>query len=406
MLFLCGIQVVLGGDTPYGRPIIHEFEKRGYIVIASVSNSEAAETLESHCQGFVKALVLDPFEVRTYSLLRYNILIMETCIQPATIIPFLRSLSATLSRKFPFKSAGDPYVSPSSIPYIHSVISLLSLSPAIPNVFAPLEHVSLRDTYLPYLTATQITPLQVIQALLPLLRTGSARSRDVGKKSIIVCLPATDARVGLPFSSVQAMSAAGTLRGIEVLRREINISALTEKTDSMQNIKVVVVDVGTFNIEPAVKSVFSEGIYKSMEDWTASEKLVYGPAFVAVMHEEPSSNGGLQERVKSVFSTRHKYGVHRKPTNLSVLANSLVEVVSGQYGPKCFGYDLGLGHVRYWFRRDRIAVGAGCKFFSTQQFYIMIPTISVSMHIQICIPPPISPLGWIVEPTALPYFHP
>ena len=319
----------------------------------------------------------------------------------------MRSLSATLSRKFPIKSAGDPYVSPASIPYIHSVISLLSLSSAVPNIFGPLENVSLQETYLPYLTATQITPLQVIQALLPLLRTGTARSKDVGKKSIIVCLPATDARVGLPFASVQAMSAAGTLRAIEVLRREINISALTEKTDSMQNIKVVVVDVGTFNIEPAAKSVFSEGIYKSMEDWTASEKLVYGPAFVAVMHEEPPSDGGLKERVKSVFSTSHKYGIYRKPTNLSVLANSLVEVVSeGRYGPKCFGYDLGLGHIRYWIRRDRISVGAGCKLFSLGQLYIMILTISTSMHIQICIPPSISPLGWVAEPTALPYFHP
>ena len=67
------MQVVLGGDTPYGPPIIQEFEKKGYIVIASVSNSDAVEALESHCHGFVKALVLDPFEVRTYPTLICNI---------------------------------------------------------------------------------------------------------------------------------------------------------------------------------------------------------------------------------------------------------------------------------------------------------------------------------------------
>jgi hypothetical protein len=235
----------------------------------------------------------------------------------------------------------------------------MSLSADMPNVYAPFEHVSLSETYLPYLTATQITPLQVIQALLPLLRTGSARSKDIGKKSIIVCLPATDTRVGLPFASVQAMSAAGTLRGVDVLRREINIAALTDKTDSMQNIKVYVVDVGTFSFDPAAKTVLSEGIYKSMEDWTASEKLVYGPAFVAVVHEKPPVSSGL-DRIKSFFKHGCQYGMARRPTDLSLLANSLVEVVSGdRHGPRCFFSDFGWSHVRYWIRGQRFSVGAG-----------------------------------------------
>ena len=55
--------VVLGGDTPYALPAILELEKKGYIVIASVSNSAAIDLLESQCKGYVKAHVLDPFEV-------------------------------------------------------------------------------------------------------------------------------------------------------------------------------------------------------------------------------------------------------------------------------------------------------------------------------------------------------
>lgn len=55
--------VVLGGDTPYAVPAILELEKKGYIVIASVSNSAAIDILESQCKGYVKAHVLDPFEV-------------------------------------------------------------------------------------------------------------------------------------------------------------------------------------------------------------------------------------------------------------------------------------------------------------------------------------------------------
>ncbi|KDR81713.1 hypothetical protein GALMADRAFT_239864 [Galerina marginata CBS 339.88] len=347
------IVVVLGGDTPYALPLILDLEKQGYIVIASVSTPHAVEVLESKTQGYVKALVLDPFE-------------------PATVPIFLRSLSATLSRKFPIKSAGDPFASPSSMPYIHSIISLLTLSAPVPSVNAPFEHISLQDTYLPYLTATQITPLQVIQALLPLLRTVSARSRDVGKKSIVICLPATDARIGLPFASVQAMSAAATLRGIEVLRREIRIASMTEISESMQNIKIVVVDVGTFNVGTPANNLPPEGIYKSMEDWSASEKVIYGPAFVNVMDEKPQSVSRL-ERVKSIFKEPYHYGIPRKATDLSLFADSLVAVVSGGHrGPSLFGVGLGLGRIRYWIRGERFSIGAGA---STYEFASHLPSL-------------------------------
>jgi hypothetical protein len=60
--------VVLGGDTPYALPAILELEKQGYIIIASVSTSEAIDILESQSRGYVKAHVLDPFEVSFISL--------------------------------------------------------------------------------------------------------------------------------------------------------------------------------------------------------------------------------------------------------------------------------------------------------------------------------------------------
>lgn len=247
------------------------------------------------------------------------------------------------------------------MPYIHSIISLLTLSAPVPHINAPLEHVSLQNTYLPYLTATQITPLQVIQALLPLLRTVSARSRDKGKKSIIVCLPAMDARVGLPFASVQAMCAAGTLRGAEVLRREIRIAAMADKSDSMQNINVVVVDVGAFNIGVSSNSLPPEGIYKSMEDWTASEKVIYGPAFVSVMGEKPQVSSRL-ERLRSLVQNGYGYGTPRKETDLSVFADNIVGVVSGgRYGPSLFGLGLGIGRIHNWIRGERFSIGSGGK---------------------------------------------
>ena len=62
---------MLGGDSPLGIPLIQDLEKKGYVVIASVSTPEAVEQIESKCHGYVRALVLDPTEVRalgTYTL--------------------------------------------------------------------------------------------------------------------------------------------------------------------------------------------------------------------------------------------------------------------------------------------------------------------------------------------------
>ncbi|KAF7970220.1 hypothetical protein HWV62_24750 [Athelia sp. TMB] len=322
--------VVLGGDHPLAAALIKDLEDKGYIIITSVATLEAAEALESTTHGYVRALILDPSE-------------------PGTVPAFLRSLASTLSRRFPINVAGDPYASPSSHPYIHSVISLLSLSTSlVPAAPTPFEQLEVDNTYMPYLTATHITPIRVIQALLPLLRSSPARARDAasnfrGSRSIIVCVPATDARVGLPFSSAQAMSAAATLRGLDVLRREINVAALTDSTESMKNMKVVVVDVGA--VGSTVERAFAQqDLYKAMEDWTPSEKVAYGPAFSSVM-EQPSA---------------------RRPADVSDFVNSLVQVVSGgrKGGVWPFTLGLGLGRFRNWVRGERFAVGAGARTYT------------------------------------------
>jgi hypothetical protein len=41
-----------------------ELESQGYIIIASMDTLEAAQELERKCHGYVRALVLDPSEVR------------------------------------------------------------------------------------------------------------------------------------------------------------------------------------------------------------------------------------------------------------------------------------------------------------------------------------------------------
>ncbi|PCH37748.1 hypothetical protein WOLCODRAFT_87586 [Wolfiporia cocos MD-104 SS10] len=329
------VVVVLGGDSPSGLALILDLERNGYIVIASVTTPNAVVEVEQRSHGYVRALVLDPSH-------------------PETIPYFLRSLSATMSRRFPISSAGDPHASPSAHSYIHSVISLLTLPPpsATPPP-APFEHLSLSDTYAAYLQTTHLTPLQILQAILPLLRTSPARAQDslsnkLARKSILICVPATDARVGVAFASAQAMSAAATLRGVEILRREIRMAALTDTSESMKNIKVVVVDVGAVgNRDSSQEPTYD--LHQSMDRWTPSEKVAYGTAFASVVE------GGMQ------------YTTHRKPSDIAVFVNAIVDIVND--GQRIFisttgaAFRIGLGRIREWVLGDRIAVGAGARTY-------------------------------------------
>ena len=316
-------------------------------MIASVAAPEAVDVLEQKTHGYVRALVLSPDAV----CLLNSVCNAKDC-QPDTVPVFLRSLTSTLSRRFPLAAAGDPFVSTASHPYIHSIVSLLTL--AAPVVHAPFEHVSLQDSYLPYLTAAQITPLTVIQSLLPMLRIGPSN----GTKSIVICIPATETRVGLPFSSIQSMTATATLRAAQVLRREIRVASLTGKSEFMKNIKVVVVDVGSFNT--STPHLNPPDVYRSIESWTSSEKLTYGPAFAAIAHKSAESAKFNWESFVSTFRHDHQYGVPRKPTSMRVFVDNITGVVSnGAFGPTLFGVGLGIGKLRNWLRGDRFSIGAG-----------------------------------------------
>lgn len=319
------VVVVLGGDHPLGLPLIIELEQKGYIVITSVSTPEAVSSIESKGHGYVRALVLDPNE-------------------PGTIPIFLRSLASTLSRRFPITAAGDPYATTPYHPLLHSIISLLTLPvPSIHTVPTPIEQLSLRSTYLPHLLSTHFAPLQALQALLPLLRSDAQRA--YGRKSIIVCLPAADARVGLPFGGVSAMSAAATLRALDVLRREVAVG------QGMSSIRIVAVDVGVVGETPVSSLENSH----AMDDWTPSEKATYGQAFAALGETS--------------------MGQSRRPEDISVLVNNIVGVVSAGTKTKMAskticGIRVGFGYekIRDWIRGDRFAVGAGAGTYTFASF--------------------------------------
>ncbi|KLO10533.1 hypothetical protein SCHPADRAFT_999487 [Schizopora paradoxa] len=340
------VVVVLGADTPLGLPLVQGLEKEGYIVIASVSTAEAVSAIESAGNGFVRALVLDPQE-------------------PKTMPYFLRSLQATLSLRFPLNMAGDPYQQSSSTnPQLFSVISLLTLPypPTSPSP-APFEHLDFQMTYQDYLTRSHIVPLQTIQALLPLFRITPARLREAGamfgrKQSIIICLPATDARVGVPYASAQAMSAAATARGAEVLRREIGQAArFTGKQRAVQDMRVVLVDVG------AVGSVGSpscdvDAYGDAVKGWTATEQSIYAAPYVSYME-----------------------GVHgqgsRHPTSVNRFVRRIVNTV-GRNGARtgCLSAAVGLKlwvlnvHRSMW--GNRFSIGAGALTYTLASY---LPTV-------------------------------
>ena len=69
-----------------------------------------------------------------------------------------------------------------------------------------------------------------------------------GKKSIVVCVPAIDACIGLPFPGLNLMSAAATDCAVDILRcdsAEVHIAASTGGAKGMDDIEVVSLKVGT-----------------------------------------------------------------------------------------------------------------------------------------------------------------
>lgn len=193
-----------------------------------------------------------------------------------------------------------------------------------------------------------------------------------------MCLPAADARVGLPFGGVSAMSAAATLRALDVLRREVAVG------QGMNSIRIVAVDVGVVGETPV--SALANSL--AMDDWTPSEKATYGQAFAALGETS--------------------MGRSRRPEDISVLVNNIVGVISAGTKTKMasqtiWGIRVGVGYekIRDWIRGDRFAVGAGgSSFFRLFHAYMRINNrCPYSRYIHVCVIPPWQAARWIVEST-------
>lgn len=183
------------------------------------------------------------------------------------------------------------------------------------------------------------------------MRNSPSRTRDTirngkGKKSIVVCVPALDARVGLPFLGPSSMSAAATLRAVDVLRREVRVAASTGGAEGMNDIEVVSLEVGALDIPPfAGRRLLDYDPKEYTKSWTPSEKLAYGPAWELTLE-------GTNRKCK------------RKGQKVEVLVGDLVQIV-GRGRVCCVslcGLQLYIGSAFDWLRGGRYAVGSGGDF--------------------------------------------
>ena len=180
------------------------------------------------------------------------------------------------------------------------------------------------------------------------MRNSPSRTRDAlkngrGKKSIVVCVPAIDARIGLPFLGPSSMSASATRRAVDVLRREVRVAASTGGAEGMNDIEVVSLEVGALDIPPfAGRRMLDYDPKEYTKSWTPSEKLAYEPAWELTL--EGSSR---------------KY--ERKAQKVDLFVGDLVQIVS--YGRVCSvsfcGLRLHVGSIFGWLRGGRYAVGSG-----------------------------------------------
>lgn len=161
-----------------------------------------------------------------------------------------------------------------------------------------------------------------------------------------MCLPAAETRVGAPFAGAAAMSAAASLRAVEVLRHEITVAASGPQGEGMRRLRVVALDVGSVGSRRSGRRAEEPAITDpsvAMEGWTNSEKSTYGLAFLASLEE------GNQHRL------------YRMPSPTSAFAHKLVGIIKGGRGDTDSVFGLVFWNIGKWMRCDRVAVGAGGK---------------------------------------------
>lgn len=270
-----------------------------------------------------------------------------------------------------------------------------------------MERLEISSTYLPLMYETHLTPLAVIQGLLPLFRIavnrqglGHKQKQCIGSTSIIILVPAVASRVGVAFDGARAMAVAGMVKGAEVLRREVG-----------EHVNVLLIDVGSVvSSETEDTASSTKGSEKELDiigltrAWSASEKREYGPAYeAALVHAASNSNssGSRSKRLKKAHHSR------RRPTDIDTLVSTivpLIHVYRGHARSLWNPAEVFKHFSRRWLRMTlylrgyRISIGAGAR---TYTFASLLPAWFLNSILRI----PTTLIGWkdkLAHPTSHP----
>ncbi|GAA6023036.1 hypothetical protein JCM11491_000369 [Sporobolomyces phaffii] len=213
--------LVLGADSVQGREIALDLEKRGWVVIATVSDPDMVDKLEREGRGWIKVLVLDP-------------------AQSSSVSPFLRSLSTALSLRFPLHTSGDPFSRPSHALALTSLVDCLSLPSSSTPALVPLEAVE-SEQIRRDLTERISTFILVSKGVLPFLRSSASRP-GAPTTVYLLLLPSITSNLSLPFLSLSSTLSQALESLFHSLRRELRLSTPSP------NLKLSILQVGSFDV--------------------------------------------------------------------------------------------------------------------------------------------------------------
>ncbi|POY70156.1 hypothetical protein BMF94_6739 [Rhodotorula taiwanensis] len=244
--------VVLGADSPHGRELALDLERRGFVVIATVADPANVDALERSSRGWLKVLVLDPHE-------------------SSSVSPFLRSLSTALSLRYPLHSSGDPFSRPAHALALTGVVNCLSLAPTTAGADAPYPlEATESDAVRRQVGERVATVVGALKGLLPILR--SAASRPGAPTGVLISLvPSANSNLSLPFASLASAADAAISSVLHSLRREVAASTST-------NVRLTALEVGFFQTTPVPTTMAAQRASNYFAPLPIRLESVYAPA--------------------------------------------------------------------------------------------------------------------------------
>ncbi|GAA5891053.1 hypothetical protein JCM8208_003148 [Rhodotorula glutinis] len=261
--------VVLGADSPHGRDLALDLERRGFVVVATVADPREVDVLDKLSRGWLKALVLDPNE-------------------SSSVAPFLRSLSTALSLRFPLHTSGDPFARPAHALALTGVVNCLSLAVAhLPP--APLEAADNDDARRMVGERVGVV-VAVVKGLVPLLR--SAAARPGAPTGVLVSLvPSASSHLALPFHALSSAADAAISSLLHSLRRELS-------TSTTSNVHLSILEVGFFESSATTGSTPTSTPSSSSVQLPIRLDAIYAPALSRRQPRPTSTSASTSQQCK------------------------------------------------------------------------------------------------------------